>query len=52
MAKVRHYRFRARNPLNLTKVGVAKHKVGVANLKVGGWGSRPTNCIGNSARAS
>ena len=21
MAKVRHYRFRARNPLNLTKVG-------------------------------
>ena len=42
MAKVRHHRFRARNPLNLIKVGVAKHKVGVANLKVGGAAAPPT----------
>ena len=35
MAKVRHHRFRARKLLNLAKVGVAKHKVGGANLKVG-----------------
>ena len=41
MAKVRHYRFRTRNPLNLTEVGVAKHKVGVANLKVGGAAAQP-----------
>ena len=40
--KVRRYRFRARNPLNLTKVGVAKRKVGVANLKVGGVAAPPT----------
>ena len=36
MAKVRYHHFRARKPLNVTKVGVAKHKVGGANLKVGG----------------
>ena len=30
MAKVRHHRFRAGKPLNVTKVGVAKHKVGGA----------------------
>ena len=42
MVKVRHYRFRARNPLNLSKVGVAKHKVSVANLKVGGAAAPPT----------
>ena len=29
-AKVRHHRFRAGKPLNVTKVGVAKHKVGGA----------------------
>ena len=28
MAKARQHRFRARKPLKLTKVGVAKHKVG------------------------
>ena len=41
MAKVRKHRFKARNPPNILKVGVAKHKVGGANLDVG-----------NSARAS
>ena len=41
MGKARHYRFRARNTLNLTKVGVANHKVGVANLKVGGAAPQP-----------
>ena len=41
MAKV-HHRFKARKPLNLTKVGVAKHKVGGANLKVGGAVAPPT----------
>ena len=41
MAKVRHHRFRARKPLNLTQVVVAKQKVGVANLKVGGASATP-----------
>ena len=50
MTKVNNHRFRARKPLNLTKVGVAKHKVGVSNLNVGGTAAGP-NCIGNSARA-
>ena len=43
MAKVRHHLVTVRKPLNLTKVGVAKHKVGGATV-------RPTNCIGNYAR--
>ena len=30
MAEVRNHRFRVRKTLNLTKVGVAKHKVGGA----------------------
>ena len=42
MDKVRHRRFRARNPLNLTKVGVAKYKDGGASLKVGGAAATPT----------
>ena len=42
MAKVKNYCFRARKSPNLTKVGVAKHKVGVANLKVGGAAAPPT----------
>ena len=50
LAKVRQRRFRARKPLNLTKVGVAKQKVGGANLKVGGAVAPPTVGIGNSTR--
>ena len=50
MAKVKNHCFRARKSLNLPKVGVAKHKVGVANLKVGGAAGPPTVGIGNSAR--
>ena len=42
MANVRRHRFRARKPLNLTKVGMAKQKVGVASLKVGGAAATPT----------
>ena len=42
MAKVRHRRFRAKNPLNLTKVSEAKHEVGGANLKVDGAAAPPT----------
>ena len=34
MAKVRNHCFRAKKSPNLPKVGVAKHKVGVAKLKV------------------
>ena len=34
-AKVRQHHFRARKPLNLTKVGVTKYEVGGANFKVG-----------------
>ena len=36
MDKVRTHCFRARKPPNLPKVGVAKQKVGGANLEVGG----------------
>ena len=36
MAKVRNRHFRAQKPPNIPKVGVAKHKVGGANLEVGG----------------
>ena len=39
---VRHHRFRARKPLNLTKVRVPKQKVGVANFKVGEAAATPT----------
>ena len=43
MTRVRKYRFRARKPLNLTKVGVAaKHKDVATKLKVGGVASSPT----------
>ena len=42
MAKVKNHCFRARKAPNLPKVGVAKHKVGVANLKVGGAAAPPT----------
>ena len=42
MDKVRHHRFRARKQPNLIKVGVAKHKVGGANIKVGGAAAPPT----------
>ena len=55
---MKHHPFRARNPLNLTKVGlaehevdVAEHKVGVAKLKVGGVAAPPSVGIGNSTRA-
>ena len=42
MAKVRNHRFKARNSPNLPKFGVAKHKVGGANLEVGGAAAPPT----------
>ena len=42
MAKVKNHRFRTSKTPNLTKVGVAKHKVGEANLKVGGAAAPPT----------
>ena len=45
MANVRHYRFRAINPINITKVGVAKYKVRVANLNVGGAADPPTTSM-------
>ena len=36
MAKVRNHCFRAKKSPNLPEVGVAKYKVGVANLKIDG----------------
>ena len=50
MAKVKKHCLRARKSPNLPKVGVAKHKVDVANLKVGGTAAPPTVHIGKSAR--
>ena len=41
-ATVRNHCFRARKPPNLPKVGEAKHKVGGANLEVGGAAAPPT----------
>ena len=49
-AKVRNHRFRARKPPNLPKVGMARHKVDWWDEPRRWWGSRLTNCIGNSAR--
>ena len=40
--KVKNHRFRARKPPNLPKVGVAKRKVGGANLELGGAAAPPT----------
>ena len=39
---MKHHPFRPRNPLNMTKVNVAEHNIGVTKLKVGGAASPAT----------
>ena len=61
IAKVKHHPFRVRNPLNVTKVGVAEPRAKLVWQSRGQswcgktqsyWGSRPTICIGNSIRVT